>query len=199
MKVVYPLPEKCMNCGLCEVACIVAHSKSKDPISAYFIEGLRFNWQESSGIVDPEQAKKEGKPKPLSRCRAWAEWIDKNRVVFMTTMCRHCEVADCILACKNGALYKDPTGRVMLDEDKCVGCWMCIMACRFGAITRNVEKKNVPQVKCNGINHHCDLCVDREVPACVAVCPTGALVYEDRRCEDTEIELKNDSFQEVEQ
>ncbi len=186
MKVVYPIPQRCMNCGLCEVACIVSHSKSRDPIGAYLIEGLRFNWEESKDIVDPEEARLVGKPKPLSRCKAWADWVGKNKVVFLSTMCRHCEVASCVLACKNGALYKDPSGRVLLDEDKCVGCWMCIMACPYGAITRNVEKKNVPAVESNGVNHHCDLCPDRDIPACVAICPTNALVYEERKREISE-------------
>ncbi len=175
MKVVYPVIGRCINCHLCEVACIISHSKSREPISAYFFEGLRFNWEQSKDFVDPAEAKLADANIPLSRCKVW-----EDKVTFISTMCRHCEIADCILACKNGALYRDESGRVLLDEDKCVGCWMCVMACRFGAISRNVEKQNVPGVKNNGINHHCDLCGDLKIPACVAVCPTRALVYEER-------------------
>ena len=68
-----------------------------------------------------------------------------------------------------------------VNEERCVGCWMCLMACEYGAITRNPSVKNVPRVKNNGINHHCDLCPERTQPACVMVCPTGALVYEERK------------------
>lgn len=85
-----------------------------------------------------------------------------------------------MLACKNGSLSKDAAGRTVLNEDKCVGCWMCIMACRYGAISRNPYHQNVPAVASNAINHHCDLCPERETPACVSVCPTQALVYENR-------------------
>lgn len=175
MKVVYPEHNRCINCGLCEVACIVAHSKSKGPISSHLEEDLQFNWESSENHADPETARLANRSIPLSRCRAW-----KNDTTFISTMCRHCQVAECVLACKNGALYKDNSGRVLVNEDKCVGCWMCVMACRFGAITRNVNKKNVPEVKSNGINHHCDLCPDRDIPACVEVCPTRALVYAER-------------------
>jgi carbon-monoxide dehydrogenase iron sulfur subunit len=40
------------------------------------------------------------------------------------------------------------------------------MACPFGALTKDDERKIV---------FKCDLCPDRDVPACVAACPTKAL------------------------
>lgn len=175
MKVVYAITERCINCHLCEVACTTEHSRTKNPVSAYRVEGQRFNWRESAPYPDPAEAKEAGRPAPKSRCRVLQ---DGYRVI--STMCRHCEVPSCVLACKNGSLYKDATGRVCVDEAKCVGCWMCIMACPYGVITRNVDRQNVPQVENNGINHHCDLCPDRNEPACVRVCPTRALVYEER-------------------
>jgi len=175
MKTVYPISNRCINCHLCEIACIVEHSSTKSPVGAYFLEGLRFNWEHSAGFPDPAEAKDADRATPLSRCRVWSEQYS-----FISTMCRHCEVAECVLACKNGALYKDEAGRVLVDEEKCVGCWMCVMACPFGAISRNVEKHNVPAVPSNGVNHHCDLCPDRDFPACVRICPTQALVYEER-------------------
>ncbi len=176
MKVVYPVPNRCINCHLCEVACAVEHSRTRNANSAYQIEGLRFNWEWARQYVDPAEAKAAGRPIPAARCK-----VSIDNTSFTSTMCRHCEIPDCVLACKNGALYKDESGRTLVDEEKCIGCWMCVMACRFGAIVRNVEKQNVPAAKSNGINHHCDLCPGRTTPACVAICPTQALVYEDRQ------------------
>ncbi len=69
---------------------------------------------------------------------------------------------------------------MLLNEKKCVGCWMCLMACEYGAIGRNAGIKNVPSIENNAIQHHCDLCPEREEPACVMVCPTKALAF-DRR------------------
>jgi len=175
MRRVYPLEERCINCHLCEVACIVEHSKTKSPVSAFHVEGLRFNREDSRTVPDPAEALAAGVPKPLTRTI-----VQTAGYVSVSTNCRHCAEPDCVLACKNGSLYVNEDGRVLLHEDKCVGCWMCIMACRYGAITPNPTRRNVPAVKNNGINHHCDLCPERETPACVWVCPTKALVFEDR-------------------
>jgi carbon-monoxide dehydrogenase iron sulfur subunit len=153
----------------------VQHSQSKNPFGAYHLEGLRFNWEWAQNFVDPAEAQAANRPTPLARCK-----VSIDGASFTSTMCRHCEIPDCVLACKNGALYKDESGRTLVDEEKCVGCWMCVMACRFGAISRNVNQQNVPAVTSNGINHHCDLCPGRSVPACVSICPTQALVYEER-------------------
>ncbi len=175
MNLVYPIESRCTNCRLCEIACIVEHSRTKSPVGAYVVEGLRFNVERSADLPDPAEALAKGRPKPLNRCH-----VNVNGAISLSTACRHCEEPDCLLACKNGSLYKAPDGRVLLQEDRCVGCWMCLMACGFGAISRNPYVKNVPDVPSNGINHHCDLCPGRTVPACVMICPTGALVFEDR-------------------
>lgn len=161
---------------MCEVACIVEHAKVKNPVSAYFTEGLTFNREISSYTPEPNQALADDRPKPLNRCI-----IEENGALCLSTNCRHCEEASCILACKNGSLYKDEEGRVLLNEKKCVGCWMCLMACEYGSISRNVYIKNVPSIENNAIQHHCDLCPQREEPACVMVCPTKALVSEERK------------------
>jgi carbon-monoxide dehydrogenase iron sulfur subunit len=166
------------------VACIAEHSRSKNPVGAYCAENLRFNWESVEDFADPAEAKESGNVQPMSRCK-----VSIDNSSFSSTMCRHCEIPDCLLACKNGAIYKDASGRTLVDEKKCVGCWMCVMACRFGVISRNVEVKNVPAVPRNGINHHCDLCPGRKTPACVFVCPTRALVYEQRETKPAEESL----------
>ena len=47
---------------------------------------------------------------------------------------------------------------------------MCVMSCPFGAVTPSATFK---------VAVKCDACAEMEEPACVASCPTGALVYED--------------------
>jgi carbon-monoxide dehydrogenase iron sulfur subunit len=87
-------------------------------------------------------------------------------------ICRHCPEPACLDACASGCIAKDPvTGVVTNDPFRCVGCWMCVMACPFDAVNRDVV---------NQVALKCDQCRGREVPACVAVCPTGALVFEVR-------------------
>lgn len=153
MKIVYPKEEVCMACRLCEVACITEHSKSKDTIKAY----------------------KKEKPAPLSR--TLVEEIFPGLSVSVN--CRHCSDAPCIEACITSAMHRKPDGRVVVNEYKCVGCWMCIMACPFGAIKRNqyISEGHGIEVK---LSSKCDLCPDRSIPACVEACPNRALVYEER-------------------
>ncbi|MEW5995327.1 MAG: 4Fe-4S dicluster domain-containing protein, partial [Candidatus Zixiibacteriota bacterium] len=70
-----------------------------------------------------------------------------------------------------GAMHRDPkTGAVLCDEDRRVGCWMCIMMCPFGVIGRGREKKVISK---------CDMCIGAEEPACVKHCPNEALVLEE--------------------
>jgi len=86
--------------------------------------------------------------------------------------CRHCEQPHCVSACIAGSMQKLPDGTVTNSDTrhKCTGCWMCVMVCPNGVIRRaRTDKKAVK----------CDLqCVDDQgVPACVAACPTKALVF----------------------
>jgi carbon-monoxide dehydrogenase iron sulfur subunit len=73
-------------------------------------------------------------------------------------------------ACEEGAISKLNDGRMIVDLDKCTGCWSCIEACPFDAIFKD-EERNVPI--------RCDLCMDLEVPACVHSCHTLALAVEE--------------------
>ena len=84
---------------------------------------------------------------------------------YRTLACRHCGKAACVKACTAGAMVKDEnTGEVSCITDKCDACWLCVKACPFGA----VRAGSVYPIKC-------DMCPDRESPACVEGCPTGAL------------------------
>jgi carbon-monoxide dehydrogenase iron sulfur subunit len=59
------------------------------------------------------------------------------------------------------------SGMVIVDAEKCIGCWMCIIACPYGVLTRDISNKTVAK---------CDLCPGRDIPVCVANCPNEALV-----------------------
>ena len=85
----------------------------------------------------------------------------------MPVICRHCENAPCLNACISGCLYRDENGFVRRRKERCIGCWTCIMVCPFGVISRDRVKH---------IAVKCDRCHKLEVPACVAACPTRALV-----------------------
>ena len=141
MRRVYVREEVCIGCGLCEVYCRVEHSQSKDLIKTF---------------------KKES-PCPLSRVR-----VERNIEISFPIQCRHCVEPWCVYSCLTGAMHKEPTNdKVTVDMEKCIGCWTCIVACPYGAISRDVSSKTVIK---------CDLCPGREIPACVINCPNEALI-----------------------
>jgi len=107
----------CLGCRLCEIYCMVAHSRSKKILKAY------------------SQEKDTLSPRILVE--------DAGRVSF-AVQCRHCENPQCVEACISGAMSRDPeTDAVLCDTDKCVGCFMCIMVCPVGAVLRSKKGKVV--------------------------------------------------------
>lgn len=141
--------EYCIGCRLCEIHCLVAHSKSKHILKA-FKEEMVLSEVEPRIVVESAGSVSFGLP------------------------CRHCDDAACIEGCMTGALYRDPgSGVVLLNQEKCVGCFGCIMACPFGVIRADVKNHKIAS--------KCDLCFDSgsEIPACVANCPNEALTLEE--------------------
>ena len=138
---VYIREEVCIGCGLCRVYCQTEHSRSKDVIKAF----------------------KKETPRPLPRIR-----VERKGEISFSIQCRHCAKPQCVYFCLTGAMHKDPvTGIVTVDTEKCIGCWTCIIACPYGALTKDVDRRTVVK---------CDLCPGRDVPVCVANCPNEALV-----------------------
>lgn len=144
MKRVFVDLNKCFACMSCMVACAEEHSVSKDlfkPIQEYLFPKARIR----------VKATREREGFPLQ--------------------CRHCEEPYCVDACIAGAIRKDPdSGLIRVDEEKCVGCWTCVMVCPFGVLWPSLLPDKKQKIAVN-----CDLCQDREIPACVEACPTGAL------------------------
>jgi len=62
--------------------------------------------------------------------------------------CRHCDDAPCTKACITGAMKRLEDGRIVCDEEKCVGCWSCIMACPHGAVSEEKTRKQPQNVIC---------------------------------------------------
>jgi len=121
MKKVYVNEQVCMGCRLCEVACLLKHSRTKDLVKAY---------------------KKES-PRALSRVR-----VDENGAVSLSVRCQHCADAPCIRACLTGALSRDPaTLLIAVDEERCIGCGTCSLVCPLGV--PRLDKQHRKMVKCD--------------------------------------------------
>ena len=122
---IYAKPEACVACRLCEIHCIVAHSKSQDMVKAFKIET----------------------PRPLPRLH-----VEQQGPLSFALGCRHCDEPLCLYSCLTGALSKDAeTGIVSLDKEKCIGCWTCVMACPYGAVVPDMTSKKAS--KCDLCSH----------------------------------------------
>jgi len=133
----------CLTCRTCELACAVAHSKSGNLAEAVSESPLpRKRMILTSSAYGPESLR-----------------------------CRQCGEPLCVFACKSGALSRDPaSGRITIEDDRCVGCWMCYMVCATGIM---------PEIG-TGAALRCDICSDLDSPACLEACPTGALSITER-------------------
>jgi anaerobic dimethyl sulfoxide reductase subunit B (iron-sulfur subunit) len=94
------------------------------------------------------------------------------RLANVSLSCMHCGKPACEAVCPTGAINKRPEdGIVAVDQDKCIGCRYCFLACPFG----------VPQYSGDGTMQKCQGCVGLlepgEEPACAAACTGGALHY----------------------
>ncbi len=153
--------EYCVGCGLCEVYCSVAHSQSKDILKTFKKE--RF-------AVEPRVSLEIEKP------------------LSFPLQCQHCEDAPCVKACITGAMYKNEQALTLCDEDKCVGCFTCIMECPFGAIKIKGNNPSLPL--------KCDFCLEVGEPYCVLHCPNGALTLKETAKETVE-ETTGENLEEV--
>jgi carbon-monoxide dehydrogenase iron sulfur subunit len=141
MRKLYVKDEVCIACHLCEVYCQLHHAPGKDLVKVFKGESRT----------------------PLPRVR-----VEENGPVSLSVRCQHCEDAQCLYACLTGAISRDPNnGQIKVDEEKCIGCWTCMLVCSFGAIKKDEEQEKT--IRCN-------LCEGEDIPACVANCPNEALI-----------------------
>lgn len=146
----------CIGCKACSVACKEANSLPAD------VDG----WGE--GLYDAPEGLNEYTKSVIQLVRKDEDYA------FVKKQCMHCIDPACVNACMLGALQKGKYGIVAWNEDRCVGCRYCQIACPF-----NVPKfewaSNAPKIV------KCELCQHRiaegKEPACSEVCPREAVVF----------------------
>ena len=152
---------KCTGCRGCQIAC-----KQWNQLPA----GATLN----SGTYQ--------KPPDL-QANTWSivrfqEMVDKDEGVkwlFRNDSCVHCTDATCEKICPAGARVHLDYGAVARDDEKCIGCQSCVVACPFAKPKYSEEANKV---------YKCNLCPERVqdglAPACVKACATGALKFGDK-------------------
>jgi molybdopterin-containing oxidoreductase family iron-sulfur binding subunit len=131
------------------------------------------------------------------------EWIKVYTVtgaggqsVSLPVLCQMCERAPCVQVCPVTATYKEPDGVVLIDQEVCIGCRMCMAASPYGVRVFNWQKPpalpaGVPESASplftapqrQGTVGKCDSCAHRlrdgDFPACVTACSMEAIYVGD--------------------
>jgi len=139
---------RCMGCKACQAACKDKHDLEVGQLWRRVTEIEGGNYFEDGAAIHP------------------------NIYAFWTSLgCNHCADPACVKNCPTGAMYKrSEDGIVLHDDQKCIGCKMCMWSCPYGAPQYNPLKGKVGK---------CDYCIDYvqkgKDPACVSACPVRAL------------------------
>ncbi len=112
---------------------------------------------------------------PVGQFRTWVKYVDKGEYPSTTRemgvmRCNHCTDAPCVKGCPTQALFIREDGIVDFDNERCIGCKMCMQACPYDAIY--IDENTHTAAKCNFCAHRIDNGLE---PACVQVCPTQSI------------------------
>ncbi len=102
---------------------------------------------------------------------------------FVPRLCMQCDNPPCVAVCPVQATFRTEDGVVLVDQDRCVGCGYCVVACPYGA-RYLVPGGGLTPRGSSGVADKCTWCYHRItrglMPACVEVCPVEARVFGDR-------------------
>ncbi len=149
----------CTGCRGCEAACSEANGLPEPAMSAdtAVFETVRSTDTRVFTVVNRPAGQANLQP-----------------VRFIKRQCMHCLEPACASACLVRALDKTPTGPVVYNKSRCLGCRYCMVACPFGVPKFEYEKA-APYIR------KCTFCATRQAegkpPACAEVCPSGALMF----------------------
>jgi formate dehydrogenase iron-sulfur subunit len=183
---------KCTACRACQVACK--------------------QWNQNSAEKTTNRGSYENPPSLSSE--TWMRILfnehykdAKMSWLFTKYQCMHCTDAACVEVCPPNATthkeFKLGDGSVLktvaTDEDKCIGCNYCRVACPFDVPGYNQQQKGI---------YRCTMCFDRvtagvkgyDVPACVKACAPGSLSFGGRaelimNAEKRVAQLKGDGYE----
>jgi molybdopterin-containing oxidoreductase family iron-sulfur binding subunit len=157
--------KRCVGCFACAVAC-----KSKNNLP----NGIWYNRVECEGgdFYDTPKGSYEA----------------GYSMRYLTVSCQHCASPACMAVCPAGAIAVRDDGIVTQDNEKCIGCKLCMDACPYDARVFNESQPayyvdfpvgdwDAPEHLANKVEK-CTFCANRidrgEAPACMVLCPARA-------------------------
>ncbi len=107
----------CVGCGACGIACKAENNTqlSKDETS--------YNWADFHVVTKGT--------------------FPEVKYTNYPVLCNHCSDAPCVEACplEDKAIFKTEDGLTMTNNDRCIGCQSCVVACPYSS--RNVKEDRV--------------------------------------------------------
>lgn len=115
---------RCTGCKTCELACKDYKNLTPEVSFRRIYEYAGGDWQEDNGV-----------------------WQQNVFAYYLSIACNHCEDPACTKVCPSGAMHKREDGFVVVDEDVCIGCRYCHMACPYGATAVQCDKRPYDQMR----------------------------------------------------
>lgn len=135
-------------------------------------------------------------PEPMEWIEVFEQEMESGGTSFLPTPCQQCQNPPCVNVCPVGATFASPEGLVLIDQDRCIGCRMCMAACPYDRRFFNWGNAPVPveaaladysvehQIPAQrGTVMKCDFCPDMaragRLPFCAQACPQNSIYYGD--------------------
>jgi molybdopterin-containing oxidoreductase family iron-sulfur binding subunit len=135
-------------------------------------------------------------PEPMEWIEVFEQELPGGGTQFIPTPCMQCQNPPCVNVCPVGATFSTPEGVVLIDQERCIGCRICMAACPYDRRFFNWSNPPVPpealladysadhQIPATkGTVMKCDMCPDMAragtLPYCAQACPNDAIYYGD--------------------
>ncbi len=135
-------------------------------------------------------------PSPMEWIQVFEYELPGGGTQFIPVPCQACQSPPCVNVCPVGATWSTPEGVVLIDQERCIGCRMCMAACPYdrrfftwgqppippqALLADYHPERQFPLRK--GVTAKCDFCPDMaragRLPYCAQSCPQDAIYYGD--------------------
>ncbi len=135
-------------------------------------------------------------PEPMQWIEVYEGELPGGGTQFIPTPCQQCQNAPCVNVCPVAATFTTPEGVVLVDQNRCIGCRICMAACPYDrrffvwgeppippeAMLADYQVEHQTPLR-RGVTAKCDFCPDMaragKLPYCAQACPTNAIYYGD--------------------
>ncbi len=137
-------------------------------------------------------------PEPMEWIQVYEAPLDRDgkATQFIPTPCQQCQNPPCVNVCPVAATFSTPEGTVLIDQQRCIGCRLCMEACPYdrrffnwgnppqplqATFMEYTPEHQTPAIR--GTVMKCDFCPDvaraGRLPYCTQACPNAAIYYGD--------------------